>query len=140
MLAIFMILMMEAYKSHHNPLPIQLIRHQRISISRIHIRHQFMYGTDSITPKARECKGERVSDEGDVFFEVLLVHLLEEEEILADFMCEVNVLVVKFQIVLVQHIPLPDASVLGETHHLFNTTEEIKLIFSEVGELETVFD
>lgn len=90
-----MAFMMEADKPHHDPLPIELIRYHRIPISCLNIRQQCMDGTDSTTPKARECKAEWVGDEGNVLFEEFLVHLLEEQEVLADLVCEVYVLVVQ---------------------------------------------
>lgn len=55
-------------------------------------------------------------------------------------MCKVNVLIVDLQIVLVYYVPLPNSLILGEFHHLFNTSKELQLVLRDMSKLKFVFD
>ena len=69
-----------------------------------------------------------------------MVHFLEQQEVLANLVRKVYVLVVDLQIVLVDYVPLPNSLVLGKFHHLLSPSEELELVFRDVGELKFVFD
>ena len=87
-----------------------------------------------------EAEAEGISDEVDIFLEVLMIHFLKQKEVFANLMRKVNVLIVNLQIVLVYYVPLPNSFVSGKSHHLFNYSEELQLVLRDVGKLKFVLD
>jgi hypothetical protein len=73
--------------------------------------------------EVRLAKGQWLHNEGCVLLKVFLVHLLQEEEVLADLMGKVHVLVVNLQVVLIDYVLLPNSSAFGKPDHLLHSSK-----------------
>ena len=92
MLAVLVRVMMEADQPHHHPLPTTLVGRENLLLLLLHAVEADLL--PNLGTEAGETEAQGVSDEANILLEVLRVHFLQEQEILADLMREVDMLVV----------------------------------------------
>lgn len=92
MLAVLVRVMMEADQPHHYPLPTTLIGRKYLLLLILHAVEADLLANLGAESGVTEAQG--VSDEANILLEVLRVHFLQEQEVFADLMREIDVLVV----------------------------------------------
>lgn len=138
MLAILMCVVMIADEPHHHSLPATLVTREHLFLLLL-----YAVSTDllpNLRAESREAEAQRVSNEADILLEILRVHLLQKQEVFTHFMCEIDMLVVKLQITLILHIPLPNSHPPAKLDHFLEPPKQIKIILTEMCELEAILD
>lgn len=141
MLAVLVHLVVVPDQPHEDSLPVALRTSQtfvlRLAIE-VALCDVAVDGVDSGGREVGETEGQGVDDEAGILIEELSIHLLQENEVLADFVGEVNVLEVELQILFVLDVTSPNPYAFAETHHLLPPAEERQLALPDVAELEFV--
>ena len=92
MLAVLVRVMMEADQPHHHPLPTTLVRWEYLLLLLLHAVEADLLPNLGAESGVTEAQG--VSNEANILLEVLGVHFLQEQEVFADLMGKIDMLVV----------------------------------------------